>query len=122
MARVTNAWAIGPYVFSEIEDHGFKDFEGEPLYQFTIEGRRAGHTAYQTLDEALVSAVGERWTGPQSAGGGGVDTAAGWFLRMIGAAGHHLPEGVRVEIGKSTSPLAYEIHGPTDITIKGEPA
>lgn len=93
MERVTNAWRVGPYVFSEIEGHGFHSIPG-PVYRFEIDGRAANHEAYADLDQALASAVGERWTGPRGAGGSGVDTAAGWFLTMIG----HTPAPVLDEM------------------------
>jgi hypothetical protein len=84
LERVTNAWRVGPYVFSEIEGHGFRGIDG-PVYRFEIDGRGNNHEVFTSLDGAIVAAVGERWTGRRSAGGGGVDTAAGWFMAMIGA-------------------------------------
>jgi hypothetical protein len=90
---VVNAWVIGPYTISEIEGHGFTDHEGKPLYRFAIAGRPDNHELYLSLDQALAEAIGERWTGPRGAGGPGVDTAAGWFLAMIGVhAAPVLPE------------------------------
>ena len=97
LERVTNAWRVGPYVFSEIEGHGFASIPG-PVYRFEIDGRPASHEVYETLDMALASAVGERWTGPRGAGGSGVDTAAGWFLRMIGAIGVEAFPGESIEL------------------------
>jgi hypothetical protein len=82
--RTTNRWIVGDYTFTEHADHGFPSFEGQPLYKFLI-GEKTGAEMYTSLDEALVAAVGEKYTGPRGAGGSGVDTAAGWFLKMIGA-------------------------------------
>lgn len=80
----SNRWTVGEYTFTEHTEHGFPDFEGKPLYKFEINGKRSMEM-YPSLDEALVAAVGEKYTGPRGAGGSGVGTAADWFLRMIGA-------------------------------------
>ena len=95
--RITNAWRIGPYVISEIEGHGWPSIPG-PIYRFEIDGQERNHEAYETLDHALASAIGERWTGRRGAGGFGVDMAAGWFMRMIGAHGIGTRTGESVEV------------------------
>lgn len=77
--------ALGPYTFEEVAGHGFSDHPGT-MWRFTITGMRDNSTYFPTLDHALVSAVGERWTGPRGAGGSGVGTAADWFMAMIGAS------------------------------------
>lgn len=88
-----NITKIGEWTFYEIHNHGFKDeLEGRPLYAFIagdVEYNSSGSPKwgwlYSTLDHAMVAAVGEKYTGQRGAGGTGVDTAAGWFMRMIGA-------------------------------------
>ncbi len=91
--RFPNRWTVGDWTFYEIEDHGFSDHEGRPLFAFgdgsTVEsGSRAGQPKfgemYASLDRAIIAAVGEKYTGPRGAGGTGVGTAADWFARMIG--------------------------------------
>jgi hypothetical protein len=82
--HVVNAWVIGPYTISEVAGHGFAGYDGS-LFTAEIEGRSPSHEMYECLDHALAEVIGRRWTGPRGAGGGGVDTAAGWFLSMIGA-------------------------------------
>lgn len=78
--RLIDAWTVGEYEFTEHDD------KGRRLYTFTIgEEKRSVPEFYASLDAALVAAVGEKWTGPRGAGGSGTDTAAGWFMRMIGA-------------------------------------
>lgn len=59
--------------------------DNEAAYCFMIDGEE-DWTVYLSLDHCIVSAVGQKWTGPRGAGGQAVDTAAGWFMRMIGAA------------------------------------
>jgi hypothetical protein len=83
----TEVGKVGPWTFFEIRHHGFKgDLSGKPLYEFEVNGHQEnGAEWYESLDMAIVSAVGEKWTGRRGAGGTGVDTAAGWFMRMIGA-------------------------------------
>ena len=86
MMRVTNRWVVGEYVIEEVEGHGFSDWQGQPLYRFHLENQRQGlNELFPSLDYALVAAVGQKWTGHRGAGGSGVDTAAGWFMKMIGA-------------------------------------
>lgn len=85
MSMVTDKVGIGPYTFFEMVDNGFPDHAGKTLWTFTIEGQQHSSTLYATLDHAMVAAVGERHTGPRGANGPGVDTAAGWFMKMIGA-------------------------------------
>jgi hypothetical protein len=81
----TEVGKVGPWTFYEIQHHGFKgDLSGMPLYEFEANGTLSGEW-YDSLDMAIVSAVGEKWTGRRGAKGTGVDTAAGWFMRMIGA-------------------------------------
>ena len=83
----TQIGQVGPWTFFEIRNHSFGgDLLGLPLYEFEVNGRREpGAEMYADLDTAIVSAVGEKYTGQRGAGGTGVDTAAGWFMRMIGA-------------------------------------
>jgi hypothetical protein len=79
-------WTVGEYKFRLFTNHHISSYAGKPLYDFLINGERKGiRELYASLDEAMVAAVGERHTGPRGAGGSGVDTAAGWFMRMIGA-------------------------------------
>lgn len=81
----SNVWTVGEYEFREFTKHPFDSIDG-PVYTFTIGGQKRRYDeAYESLDEALVAAVGEKYTGPRGAGGSGTDTAAGWFLRAIGA-------------------------------------
>lgn len=75
---------IGPYTFEEVADHGFPSWADQILWRVRIVGKKSPQF-YSTLDHALVSAVGERWTGTRGAGGTGVGTAADWFMKMIGA-------------------------------------
>jgi hypothetical protein len=82
--QLMRSWTVGDYRFCEYDQHGFADFAGKPLYKFEIDGKR-GMEMYASLDEAMVAAVGQKYTGPRGAGGSGVGTAADWFLKMIGA-------------------------------------
>lgn len=91
--RFPNRWTVGDWTFYEVEDHGFSQYEGRPLFAFgdgsTVEsGSRAGQPKfgelYASLDRAIIAAVGEKYTGPRGAGGTGVGTAADWFAKMIG--------------------------------------
>lgn len=84
-----NRWTVGEWTFYEIQGHGFSGIEGS-VYGFTVGlpgvGQRPKFTElYETLDEAMVAAVGEKYTGRRGAGGEAVGTAADWFLKMIGA-------------------------------------
>ena len=91
--KVTNYWELpGLGTVYEVQDHGFTgaEYEGKPLYGHGKTGEvdsrgfpKIGEL-YGSLDRALVAAVGEKYTGPRSAGGSGVGTAADWFCRMIG--------------------------------------
>lgn len=84
--RTNCRWVVGEYVFIEHEDNRGEFGEpGKLFYRFTREGARDNSELYPSLDHALVAAVGEKYTGPRGAGGSGVDTAAGWFMKMIGA-------------------------------------
>lgn len=84
---------LAKWSFYEVTDHGFPQWEGKPLYGFTTdEPVHAGPSIspelgelYASIEHAMVAAVGEKYTGPRGASGTGVNTAAGWFMRMIGA-------------------------------------
>lgn len=82
--RIVQTWIIQAYTFEAVEGHGFS-FPAFPrvMYRFKINGQ-GNHEMYQSLDRAMVAAVGEKYTGPRSAGGGGVGTAADWFCVMVG--------------------------------------
>lgn len=90
---------IGDWTFYAGTDHGFAgEFAGRPLYGYaqavpesTATGKPDVNWWFPSLDNAMVAAVAEKYTGPR--GGSGVGTAADWFMRMIGAdqlqvAGH----------------------------------
>jgi hypothetical protein len=82
--RVSRRWIVGPYTFEQVERHGFPEPEFPRLmYRFKIDGE-GNSELYRTLDRAIVSAVGQKHTGPRGAGGSGVGTAADWFAVMIG--------------------------------------
>lgn len=92
--RYPNRWEIGEWTFFQVEEHGFDHVNGAPLYGFgdgstrktgALAGQPAFGELYETLEHAMVAAVAEKYTGRRGAGGTGVDTAAGWFMRMIGA-------------------------------------
>lgn len=84
---------VNGWTFYEITSHPFTgELEGKALYTFAADdapmdsrGAPKYGELYGSLDHAMVAAVGERHTGPRGAGGGGVGTAADWFMRMIGA-------------------------------------
>lgn len=80
MYRVQETWEVGDYTFQRVQ----MKHSGEILYHFEIAGVK-GHELYASLDNALVAAVGEKYTGRRGAGGPGVGTAADWFMKMIGA-------------------------------------
>lgn len=88
--RHTARWMVGTWTFYEVVDHGFSHTDG-PLYGFTVMPETWNNGApkfgelYNTLEHAMVAAVGEKFTGPRGAGGPGVGTAADWFMAMIGA-------------------------------------
>lgn len=88
--RVTNYWEMDGITFYQFEGHGFEAHEGKPLYGYGKgELDRMGvpkvGELHAALDRAMVAWVAEKYTGARGAGGTGVDTAAGWFMRMIGA-------------------------------------
>ena len=98
--RHTNRWTLPGVTFFQVEDHGFPDFEGRPMYAYALDQRdsNGGNHGYAmdhhgmpkvgeyftSLDRAVIAWVGEKYTGPRGAGGSGVGTAADWFARMIG--------------------------------------
>jgi hypothetical protein len=80
---------VGEWEFFEITGHPFKSYGDKPLYKFAVKQEDGpsvdNREMYESLEEAMVAAVGAKYTGERGAGGSGVDTAAGWFMRMIGA-------------------------------------
>lgn len=82
--RINRRWTVGEWEFQEVEilwgSHEWRTF-----YRFTAEGLAPNNELYDTLEHAMAEAIGSKYTGPRGAGGSGVNTAAGWFLRMIGA-------------------------------------
>ena len=77
-------------VYAEVGEYTFytqEEIVGGVLWSFDIAGHDRNPELYASLDHAMVAAVGEKWTGRRGASGTAVDTAAGWFMRMIGAHG-----------------------------------
>lgn len=82
--RIPDRWTVGPYEFQAVENHGFPEPEYPPvMYRFKIDGV-SNSELYRTLDRAIVSAIGQKHTGPRMASGGGTGTAADWFCVMVG--------------------------------------
>lgn len=88
--RYTNRWEMPEVTFYQVEDHGFEAHKDRPLYAYgkpndtNDRGIPKTGELFASLDRALISWVGEKYTGPRGAGGSGVGTAADWFARMIG--------------------------------------
>lgn len=88
--RYTNRWTLPGVTFYQVEGHGFEMYGDRPLYAYgkpdDMNDRGVPKTGelFVSLDRALISWVGEKYTGPRGAGGTGVGTAADWFARMIG--------------------------------------
>jgi hypothetical protein len=92
--RISARWTVGEWTFYQVDDHGFTGQRGDdrPFYGFSTGpevlnrmGLPKFGELYATLEYAMAAAIAEKYTGPRGAGGSGVDTAAGWFMRMIGA-------------------------------------
>jgi hypothetical protein len=82
--RVDHRWTVGPYTFEAVSRHGFPEPQYPPvMYRYKIADKRVDNELYESLDRAMVAAVGARHMGPRGAGGPGVGTAADWFCRMI---------------------------------------
>lgn len=90
--RATMLAQLGDWTFWEIWDHGFTgpEYDGKPLFGYEKvrdpgePGKPKIGEFHRSLDRAIISAVGEKYTGPRGAGGTGVGTAADWFARIIG--------------------------------------
>lgn len=90
--RATMLAQLGDWTFWEVWDHGFTgpEYDGKPLFGYEKvrdpgePGKPKIGEFHRSLDRAIISAVGEKYTGPRGAGGSGVGTAADWFARMIG--------------------------------------
>lgn len=91
--RYVHRWMVGSWTFYQVEDHGFgPPLKDKPLFGFTVmpekwreDGTVKMGELYNSLEHAMAAAIAEKYTGKRGAGGTGVDTAAGWFMRMIGA-------------------------------------
>lgn len=84
---MSNETTIGDWTFHTYYDHPFPANEGLPVYGYTTAADPKVHEWHPTIEHAMAAAIAEKYTGRRSAGGVGVDTAAGWFMRMIDADG-----------------------------------
>jgi hypothetical protein len=86
MYRIVERWIVGDYTMFEVR----MNHSGDTLYGFSIGNTVAdrdkpqGSELYVSLDMAMIACIGEKYTGPRGANGRNVDTAAGWFAKMIG--------------------------------------
>ena len=81
--RVDQWWTVGPYRLEEVVDHPFDKITSGPMYRYAIDGKISSEM-FESLDRAIVAAVGERHMGPRGASGNAVGTAADWFCVMVG--------------------------------------
>lgn len=81
MTRTLQTWAVGEYILYHVK----MKRSNEEYYTFSIGDAKISNELYPSLDEAMVAAVGEKYTGKRGAGGTAVGTAADWFMSMIGA-------------------------------------
>lgn len=79
-------WTVGPYTFFKVQEkiiRGKREIEKcQTLYVFAIDGK-LNNESYLSLDSAMAEAIAARHCGTRGAGGTAVDTAAGWFIRML---------------------------------------
>jgi hypothetical protein len=86
--KYTQVGEVAAWTFYSITETLTPD---EPLFGFTVGyetdsyGRPKTGELYNSLEHAMVAAVGEKYTGKRGAGGTAVGTAADWFMKMIGA-------------------------------------
>lgn len=129
--RATMLAQLGDWTFWEVWDHGFTgpEYDGKPLFGYEKvrdpgePGKPKIGEFHRTLDRAIISAVGEKYTGPRGAGGTGVGTAADWFARMIGmdalvepeyASGQKALQEVLHETQREDGPLYRRARAITD--------
>lgn len=83
--RYADRWDVGPYEFFQVLEklaNNAKHTEPRTLYLFAIDGK-LNNESYLSLDSAMAEAIAARHCGTRGAGGTAVDTAAGWFIRML---------------------------------------
>lgn len=75
------------YFSHEIEiwstTHSFAGLEKLTYYGFTLHGQK-NNDLYNSAERAIIEAIAAKYCGTRGAGGTGVDTAGGWFAKMIG--------------------------------------
>ncbi len=81
--RINRTWTVGEYAFQEVDTAW--GGERRTFYRHATEGLERSNELFDSLEHAIVSAIGEKYTGRRGASGSGVGTAADWFMRMIGA-------------------------------------
>ena len=79
--RKTKVGEVAGFEFFEVD--GFAGYD--KLYQFAVAGEEPDLFCWESLDRAVVEAIGQKYTGVPGAMGPGVDSAAGWFMKMIGS-------------------------------------
>lgn len=79
--RKNKVGEVAGFEFFEVDGFGGYD----KLYKFSIAGEEPGSFCWESLERAIVEAIGQKYTGKIGAMGTGVDTAGGWFMKMIGA-------------------------------------
>lgn len=88
-----NRWAVGQWQFFEIDAAQISDsYAGRALFGYEVQPEDGARPEvsnvrewFDTLEHAMAAAIAAKYTGTPSAGGGGVGSAADWFMRMIGA-------------------------------------
>lgn len=89
----TERWSVGQWQFFKIDGSQITEsYAGRELFGFETQAEDGArpevsnvHEWFNSLEHAMAAAIAEKYTGRRGAGGTGVDTAAGWFMRMIGA-------------------------------------
>lgn len=135
--RYTMLAQLGDWTFWELWDHGFTgpEYDGKPLFAYEKvrdpgePGKPKLGEFHQSLDRAMVAAIGEKYTGSRGAGGTGVGTAADWFCRMVGmdalvepdyASGQKALQEILHETQREDGPLYRRARAMTDrLTARG---
>lgn len=81
--RAVHTDKVGPYTITHLRDHGFSDAP-DVVYRYSVDDVQSSEL-FPTWDYAMAAAIAARHMGEPMAFGQGVGTAAGFFMKMIGA-------------------------------------
>lgn len=115
---VINQWHVGEFMFEEVETSVVINGHTR-WFRFFVRSVKPNNELYETLEHAMAEAIGQKYAGQRGAASTGVDSPAGWFMRMIGADGYRGMTTAEIRTAQSAEARKAEDDRLTEMSARG---